>query len=250
MSYRVLHIDDDPLMRDVVEHSLNLDPALTLASCASGDEALAVASEWPPDLILCDVMMPEMDGPAVLARLRETKSTAEIPVVFMTARARAIETDRLTSLGACGVIAKPFNPKTLAETVRGHLHSIRLASDRSDLPARMRAEAAPQPPRYNFVERLRTDASTLTTFRQRMMNDPESELVPDEFLSCVHKLAGAAGVFQYPAVSTMASALEDSMIEARHGRDTPETIRGNLDDLLECIARESLKAGDEHDKRD
>jgi CheY-like chemotaxis protein len=74
VSYRVLHIDDDPLMRDVVEHSLNLDPAFTLASCASGDEALAVAGEWPPDLILCDVMMPEMDGPAVLARLREAQA--------------------------------------------------------------------------------------------------------------------------------------------------------------------------------
>jgi HPt (histidine-containing phosphotransfer) domain-containing protein len=163
----------------------------------------------------------------------------------MTARARASETERLTSLGACGVIAKPFNPKTLAETVRGHLHSIRVSPDRIDVPARIRADAAPRPPGYDFTERLRADASALAAFRARMMNDPEQSGVPDDFLSCVHKLAGAAGVFQYPAVSTMASELEESMIEMRAGRDTSEAIRGHLDDLLECIARESLKPGEE-----
>ncbi len=67
--------------------SLRLDPDFTVRGCASGEEGLAVAAEEMPDLILLDVMMPVMDGPTTLARLRENPRTAGIPVIFMTARA-------------------------------------------------------------------------------------------------------------------------------------------------------------------
>src|SRR5689334_9817623 len=102
---RVLHVDDEPDIREVVELSLSLDPAFTVKSCSSGGDALAAVAEWRPDLILCDVMMPVMDGPTTLARLRERPETACIPVVFMTARAQAREIEHLKSLGATGVIA-------------------------------------------------------------------------------------------------------------------------------------------------
>src|ERR1700722_13797581 len=90
-AFRVLHVDDDPDIREVVEGSLALDPDLVTRSCASGGEALAVAAGWLPDLILLDVMMPEMDGPATLARFRGNPRTADIPIVFMTARAQSRE---------------------------------------------------------------------------------------------------------------------------------------------------------------
>ena len=127
-SFRILHVDDDPLMRDIVELSLGLNPTFVLKTCTSGEEALTMAADWVPDLILCDVMMPDMEEPAVITRLRENTSTAKIPVIFMTARAQPPEIEQLTTLGAVAVIAKPFNPATLAETVRSHLQSIRLAS--------------------------------------------------------------------------------------------------------------------------
>src|ERR1700694_1957917 len=117
-SFRILHIDDEQDILELVKLSLGLDRELTVRSCVSGEDALAEAAEWSPDLILCDVMMPGMDGPATLARLRENPRTAKIPVVFMTARAQIRELDHFTSLGATGVIAKPFDPMTLAETVR------------------------------------------------------------------------------------------------------------------------------------
>ena len=221
MSFRVLHVDDDPLMRDVVELSLLRDPAFTSMSCASGGEALAIAIDWMPDLILCDVLMPGMDGPATLARLRESTSTAKIPVIFMTARPQASELERLMLLGAIAVIAKPFDPKTLAETVRGHLHSIKIASAG-----------------YDFSERLRTDAATLAIFRTELRDNSDSSLVPEGLLTCVHKLAGAAGVFEYQTVGTTASALEETIIERRAGRGTPGMVEANLDALLECIERE------------
>ena len=115
---RVLHVDDELDIRQVVEVSLGLDPDVVTRSCASGPEALALAVEWSPDLILLDVMMPGMDGPATFARLRDNAQTANIPVVFMTARALNSELDLLRSLGAVGVLPKPFDPMTLATSVR------------------------------------------------------------------------------------------------------------------------------------
>ena len=118
---RVLHVDDEPDIREVVEISLSLDPDLVTQSCDSGQEALTIAADWSPDLILLDVMMPVMDGPATLARLRDNAQTTGIPVVFMTARAQTRELDHFRSLGAVGVIPKPFDPMTLAASVRSYM---------------------------------------------------------------------------------------------------------------------------------
>ena len=115
---RVLHVDDEPDIRELVEISLGLDPELSLKSCASGLAALSEAADWSPDVILMDVMMPVMDGPQTLGRLRGQPSTAAIPVVFMTARAQTLELEHFISLGAAGIIPKPFDPMTLAGTVR------------------------------------------------------------------------------------------------------------------------------------
>jgi two-component system OmpR family response regulator len=124
---RILHVDDEADIREVVELSLGLDPAFSVRSCASGADAIAEAAKWCPDMILCDVMMPGMDGPATLARLRESPQTVNTPVVFMTARGQAHEIEHFKSLGAVGVIAKPFDPMTLAESVRNHLRLARCA---------------------------------------------------------------------------------------------------------------------------
>ncbi|NNE35049.1 MAG: response regulator, partial [Rhodothermales bacterium] len=86
-----------------------------VVTVSSGSEAIERAAAESPDLILIDVMMPEMDGPATLARLREQEPTAETPVIFLTASS---EIDRFRDLGVAGVIAKPFDPLTLPDEVR------------------------------------------------------------------------------------------------------------------------------------
>lgn len=121
MPARILYVDDEPDIREVAAMAIELDPGLKVRTCESGEEALAVAPGWRPDLILLDVMMPEMDGPATLAALRADAATAAIPVVFITARTQAHEAERFIGLGAAGVIAKPFDPMTLAGTVQGYL---------------------------------------------------------------------------------------------------------------------------------
>ena len=120
-AYRLLHVEDEPDIREVVEMSLALDPAIVLKSCASGAAALVAAAAWEPDIILMDVMMPVMDGAETLTHLRDDARTAKIPVVFMTARAQAREIEHFLSLGAAGVIPKPFDPMTLATAVRAFL---------------------------------------------------------------------------------------------------------------------------------
>src|SRR5437764_14494736 len=110
---RVLLVEDEPDIREIAELSLGLDPDLETRSCGSGREALALAADWSPDLILLDVMMAAMDGPMTLSHLRRNAQTDRIPVVFMTARTQAREIETFRALGAAGVIAKPFDPLSL-----------------------------------------------------------------------------------------------------------------------------------------
>jgi CheY-like chemotaxis protein len=120
---RILVVDDEPDIREVVDVSLGLDREFNMRACASGADALVMAAEWSPTLILLDVMMPLMDGPATLANLRKNPRTAHIPVLFLTARTQTDEIAQYLSLGAQGVLSKPFNPMTLAASVRSYLTS-------------------------------------------------------------------------------------------------------------------------------
>ncbi|MGO8975887.1 MAG: response regulator [Steroidobacteraceae bacterium] len=118
---RILLVDDEPEIREVVDVSLGLDREFRMRACASGADALVMAAQWSPSLILLDVMMPLMDGPTTLANLRKNPRTAHIPVVFLTARTQTAEIEHFISLGAQGVLSKPFNPMTLATSVRSYL---------------------------------------------------------------------------------------------------------------------------------
>lgn len=115
---RILYVDDEADIREVAQMSLELDPTFHVRTCASGAAGVAEAAAWRPDLILLDVMMPGMDGPTAFTRLRNMPETAMIPVVFITARIQAHDVSGFHALGARGVIAKPFDPMTLAAQVR------------------------------------------------------------------------------------------------------------------------------------
>lgn len=118
----VLHVDDEPDIREVAALSLELDGAMSLTSAASGMEALdLLEAGCRPDVILLDVMMPVLDGPGALARLRQLPGHEATPVIFMTARAQSSELNRYIELGAIGVIVKPFDPMSLAASVRDAL---------------------------------------------------------------------------------------------------------------------------------
>ena len=117
----ILHVDDDPDIRDVAQLSLQLDPTFVVRSADSAAQALEMIAISAPDVILLDVMMPGMDGPDMFERLQSCPETAVIPVIFMTAAAQEQTAQDLIGLGAAGVISKPFDPLSLCGDVRNLL---------------------------------------------------------------------------------------------------------------------------------
>jgi CheY-like chemotaxis protein len=115
---RILYVDDDPDIRAVGTFALEGVGGLTVKACGSGAEALAEASGFAPQLLLLDVMMPGMDGPATLRALRALEATAATPAIFMTAKVQPKELAAYAEMGIADVIAKPFDPMTLASQVR------------------------------------------------------------------------------------------------------------------------------------
>lgn len=114
---RVMHVEDDESIRAVAEIALTDVAGFTLLSCDSGQSALAQVEGFAPQLILLDVMMPQMDGLQTLAALRQIPALAKTPVVFMTAKIQQAEKQRYLDAGAVGIIEKPFEPMALGDTL-------------------------------------------------------------------------------------------------------------------------------------
>jgi len=114
---RILYVEDEPDIRMVARLALETVGHFTVEVCSSGSEALAKIAAFKPQLILLDVMMPDMDGPTTLGKLHELPEFAATPVIFMTAKVQPREVEGYKQIGAVEVIPKPFDPMTLASTV-------------------------------------------------------------------------------------------------------------------------------------
>jgi CheY-like chemotaxis protein len=221
---RILHVDDEQDIREVAAISLGLDPGIITRSAGSGEEALSVAADWLPDLILLDVMMPTMDGPATLARLRDNPSTADIPVIFMTARAQTRELDRFRTLGAIGVIPKPFDPMTLAISVRQYIEPV---------------EDPMQAVRSRFLVRANHDVAALATLRSELREGTDQVRVLSEVRRLAHGLAGAGGIFGFDAISETAAVVEDAIIVVQSTADGGDVVTATLDRLIATLMLET-----------
>ncbi|MCF8211427.1 MAG: response regulator [Rhodoferax sp.] len=115
---RVMCVEDDPDIRMILEFSLSNLGGYTVCLCAGGRDALLKAPDFKPDLVLLDVMMPDMTGPETLQALRTQPAMRGVPVVFITAKAMPDEVEGLLHYGATGVIVKPFDPVTLPQDIR------------------------------------------------------------------------------------------------------------------------------------
>jgi CheY-like chemotaxis protein len=226
---RVLHVDDDSDIREVVKIALDLDRDFVTRSCASGREALEVAEQWPPDMIVLDVMMPVMDGPATLARLKGNERTAGIPVVFMTARAQSRELDCFRSSGADGVICKPFDPLTLAASLRCY---VRPAEDWLDST------------RGVFLLRVKEDAVVLKGHRSALGNEAISTASLARIRDIAHGLAGAASIFGFSEIGNAAAVLEEAVVVDPDSSHGVENIMFALERLLVSIETNTIHRND------
>jgi CheY-like chemotaxis protein len=128
---RILLVEDDPDVQVVTEFALSSVGGFSVEVCGTAREALDRVEGFAPDLILLDVMMAGMDGPSTLHALRQLPATADIPVVFMTAKVQPHEIARYRELGSLAVISKPFDPATLADRLQAIWSGQRPAPDYS-----------------------------------------------------------------------------------------------------------------------
>ena len=114
---RILLIDDEDDIREVAMLALETAGDYDVVTAAGGRKGIETATMFRPDLILLDVMMPELDGPSTFGLLQQSEETRHIPVIFLTAKVQAGDKRSLLALGARGIIAKPFDPLLLPEQV-------------------------------------------------------------------------------------------------------------------------------------
>jgi CheY-like chemotaxis protein len=114
---RILVVDDDDASRHAAACSLRSMPGWDVVEAYCGAQAIESAKQHQPDAILLDVMMPAMDGPAMLAKLRTVRATSHIPIVLLTAKVQAVQNGSLSHLPVAGILLKPFDPLRLASQV-------------------------------------------------------------------------------------------------------------------------------------
>ena len=116
---KVLYVEDDVYIRTTVGLVLEVIGRFDVRACGNGHDALLAARSFQPDLILLDMLMPELDGLETLRQLREQCGLHAVPVVFMTAQTSAAECERYADAGSIGVIPKPVVPLRLVSDLRG-----------------------------------------------------------------------------------------------------------------------------------
>ena len=121
LAKRILLIDDEPEIREIVRVSLELVGGWNVATTGSAREGLILAANNRPDAILLDVMMPDMDGPSTFQALQAAPETAAIPVILLTAKVQTADLRRFNRLGVAATIAKPFDPLALPGQVTAAL---------------------------------------------------------------------------------------------------------------------------------
>lgn len=126
---RILYLEDDEHISEIAQLSLGLNPELEVRHCERGADAIAKFSDFRPDLLLFDVMLPDMDGVETLAEIRKLPGGENTPVIFMTAKAQTHEQSQYLGNGALSVIVKPFD----AFNLPNQLNDI---WEKNDAPAR------------------------------------------------------------------------------------------------------------------
>ncbi len=119
---RILIIDDEETIQTVVQFGIKMAAGWEVFTASSGLEGIQTAQTENPDVILLDVMMPDMDGIATFKELQSHSETEQIPVILLTAKAQTAEKRQFNDLGVSGVITKPFNSLDLPEQITRILH--------------------------------------------------------------------------------------------------------------------------------
>ncbi|EKD54153.1 MAG: two-component response regulator [uncultured bacterium] len=114
---KILCAEDEEDIRAIAQIALEDIGGFKVRFCKNGKEVLSEIEKFKPDLLLLDVMMPEMDGPSTLKALRKKVDFEKIPAIFMTAKIQPSEIAEYRAMGVLDVITKPFDPMKLSESI-------------------------------------------------------------------------------------------------------------------------------------
>ena len=114
---RILIIDDDADIREATQLCLEITGHWDVLKASNGQEGIAIAQSEKPDVILLDIMMPGMDGLAILQKLQANPKTQQIPIIILTAKAQSHEQEYFGQLKVLSVIAKPYDPMTISDQI-------------------------------------------------------------------------------------------------------------------------------------
>jgi CheY-like chemotaxis protein len=224
----LLYVDDEPDIRQIVQMALGLAPGLDIHTGDSGESALSLARTLRPDLVLLDVMMPGLDGPGTLSRMRSDPTLARIPVVFMTAKAMPQEVARFRELGAAGVIAKPFDPMKLAQQVFAIWDTIP-ATDAAEAQLRDQVKALGE----KFLTRTAGQIVILREYLARLRSGDQEALTGIQELS--HKIHGSGAMFGFAELSEAAGEIERLTVAAS-GNDLADRLGALIEELAVSLA--------------
>jgi len=173
---RILVVDDEPRIVEAVSMNLELE-GYQISGTSNGDEALKKLTEELPDLIILDVMMPEMDGFETLRKIREVST---VPVIMLTVKGEEIDKVKGLDLGADDYVTKPFSPRELASRVKAVLRRVEMPS--------------PVP-----KTEIRVDDTLSIDFSRRkvMVRGEEVHLRPTEYRLLYHLVSNAGRVLTH-----------------------------------------------------
>ncbi|MEO5573951.1 MAG: response regulator, partial [Gammaproteobacteria bacterium] len=230
---RILVVDDEPDIRNLAKTVLEKIGNFTVQISDSGSHTLQVAPQFRPDLILLDVMMPGMDGPATLKALRALPQTAAIPVIFLTGKVQIHEVQHYKKLGALDVIPKPFDPMTLCSSVIGiwGLHD-RLANPVADMQEQLKIL------RKAYATQVPGKIEHLKEKWRLLFDDVAGKEVLMDLHLLTHSLAGSCETFGFGSIRKSAHQLELLFADlVKNNKFPPDIMRAQISGLLDELAQ-------------
>lgn len=251
MSKRVLLIEDDQTVRENTEELLMLSD-YTVYTAKNGREGVEKAKHELPDIIVCDVMMPEMDGYDVLTNLAKNSSTIEIPFIFLSAKTDHKDIRKGMDLGADDYLTKPFEEEDLINAIESRIAKteilkVKRASEKSEIKQNLNIE--------HFKERLREfstkqfstgsyiyqpgeAATNLYLLKSGVVKTFQVDNAGKELITGLHKVDSFFGnlIFKKPVVhKEYAAALEEAEVHCIPKQEVQSFLENNHHVLYDII---------------
>ncbi len=202
--HHVFYIDDDADILAVVKFALEKIGGLNVTTRSEGKAALLELATITPDLIMIDMMMPDMDGPSVIRQIRTMPHLQAIPLVLTTASVQNADIENYKTLNVSGVVQKPFHSLTLVETIRGFWleHQKKQINCALEIPSDLQAE---------YLKTLNLYHKQLSSFLHQYQHASENRTDIENVAILAHKLIGSGATYGYPAISDSATTLKNAI---------------------------------------